>query len=391
MGDDNFTEVTSQGWFSRIGGAIKGVLVGLILFILAFPLLTWNEGRAVDRIKALEEGSGLVIHVENKTINPANNQKLVHLNGDVVTDEILEDSAFNVKANAIKLKREVETYQWQENVTTKTEKELGGSEKTTKEYSYSKVWSERLINSSNFKRSQHQNPSSIPFKSLSFQAKKVTFGAFNFPASLTQKMSNFRRLELDSYISSSKRRNANISPYNGGYYIGEDSSSPEIGDQRINFEVVDPATVSIVAQQINNTFQSYSTSGGGEILLLQHGIVGQDGMFQTALESNAILTWVLRIIGLIVMTVGLSMILKPLSVVADVLPILGNIVEAGAGLIAFLISIVLTILTIAIAWLFFRPLIGGSLILIAGGVIWLIKNKVKKADTNHSAESTPVA
>ena len=44
-----------------------------------------NEGRAVDRIKALEEGSGLVIHVENNAINPVNNLKLVHLTGDVLT------------------------------------------------------------------------------------------------------------------------------------------------------------------------------------------------------------------------------------------------------------------------------------------------------------------
>ena len=29
MSEDSFTEVTSEGWFSRIGGAIKGILVGL--------------------------------------------------------------------------------------------------------------------------------------------------------------------------------------------------------------------------------------------------------------------------------------------------------------------------------------------------------------------------
>ena len=54
MSQDRFTEVTSQSWLSRIGGAIKGVLMGFVLFILAFPLLFWNEGRAVTTYKTLK-------------------------------------------------------------------------------------------------------------------------------------------------------------------------------------------------------------------------------------------------------------------------------------------------------------------------------------------------
>ncbi|MFT7527496.1 MAG: hypothetical protein ACI9LY_002652, partial [Arenicella sp.] len=51
----------------------------------------------------------------------------------------------------------------------------------------------------------------------------------------------------------------------------------------------------------------------------------------------------------------------------------------------------LTILTIAIAWLFFRPLIGGSLILVASFVIWLIRKKVNKTDAKPSAPSASTA
>ena len=42
---DTFTEVTSQSWFGRIGGAIKGILIGFILLIVGVGLLFWNEGR----------------------------------------------------------------------------------------------------------------------------------------------------------------------------------------------------------------------------------------------------------------------------------------------------------------------------------------------------------
>lgn len=37
MADDNFTEITSQSWFSRISDSIKGIVIGLIIFVLGFP------------------------------------------------------------------------------------------------------------------------------------------------------------------------------------------------------------------------------------------------------------------------------------------------------------------------------------------------------------------
>ena len=44
MSNDSFTEVTGQSWFSRLTGAITGVLIGIVLFLISFPLLWWNEG-----------------------------------------------------------------------------------------------------------------------------------------------------------------------------------------------------------------------------------------------------------------------------------------------------------------------------------------------------------
>ena len=49
--NDQFTEVEHVSWFGRIGGAFKGILVGLIMFVAAFPLLFWNEGRSVKNTK----------------------------------------------------------------------------------------------------------------------------------------------------------------------------------------------------------------------------------------------------------------------------------------------------------------------------------------------------
>ncbi len=79
MGDDSFSEVTSENWFSRIADSIKGILFGIILFIVAFPLLWWNEGNSVKTYRSLKEGQGVVISVSSDMVDPANNAKLIHI------------------------------------------------------------------------------------------------------------------------------------------------------------------------------------------------------------------------------------------------------------------------------------------------------------------------
>ena len=78
----SFTEVTNQNWFSRMGGAIKGIVFGAILVLISFPLLFWNEGRAVHRARTLAEGRGLVVaDVPIESVDANNEGKLVHMTG----------------------------------------------------------------------------------------------------------------------------------------------------------------------------------------------------------------------------------------------------------------------------------------------------------------------
>ena len=116
-----FTEVSEEGWFSRIGSSIKGILFGIIIFIVGFPLLFWNEGRAVRRAQTLAEGRGAVVSVASDKVDSANEGKLVHLTGMAQTDETLTDPEFKISAEkAIRLKRQVQMFQWVEHEETKT-------------------------------------------------------------------------------------------------------------------------------------------------------------------------------------------------------------------------------------------------------------------------------
>src|SRR5438874_672 len=157
-------DVTYKSWGERLFESIKGVLIGIVLFIVSFPLLFWNEGRAVDTARALDEGGKSVIAVPSADkVDPANEGKLVHLTAEANTTETLEDKEFLISEKAIYLGRNVEMYQWKQEERKRSEKQLGGGEKEITEYTYDRVWSKDVIASGGFHESGHSNPSTKPF------------------------------------------------------------------------------------------------------------------------------------------------------------------------------------------------------------------------------------
>lgn len=379
MSGHQHTEVTSQSWFSRIASAFGGALVGLILFVVAFPLLFWNEGRSVERYKTLKEGAGAVVTIPSDRVERANSGSLVHVIGKADTEETLTDDLFDVSANAIKLERVAEMYQWEEASESSTEKEVGGGSTTTTTYSYSKKWSDKPISSSSFRTSGYQNPTSMPYRSSRQVASDVALGAFTLSSSLIHKISNFTRLPLGSDYVLPESVEGSARLYNEGIYIGNNPATPQIGDMRIKFYAVLPSEVSVIAEQMGGTFVPHATQAGGRIELLETGVHSADAMFQKAQRDNKILTIMMRFAGFFLMFFGLFMILRPLSVFADVLPAFGNIVGAGIGIISFLLAAVFSLSTMTIAWIFYRPLLGIIMATLTVSLIIVIIRKLKSA------------
>ena len=382
MSQDSFTEFSHESWFSRIGGAITGILIGFVLLVIAFPLLFWNEGRTVKEYKTLKEGGGAVISVNADTVDPANAGKLIHVTGKAETEATLIDPVFGVSANALKMYRNVEMFQWKETSESKTKKKVGGGTDTVKHYSYDKVWSDKVINSRKFKKAEgHQNPGSLTYKSSEFVAQDISLGAFTLSPSLISKIVNFEPypLESDSTIPESISDKAKL--YDAGFYFGSNPAAPQIGDILVKFKIAPMTEVSVIAKQVGNTFEPYSAKTGGTLELLETGVYSAEAMIQQAQARNKVMSWILRFAGFLLMLVGFVLIFRPFSVLADVLPILGNIVGAGTGIIAFLLAAILTLITIAIAWIVYRPLLGILLIIVAIGLIWVIRGKMKSSKT----------
>ena len=205
-------------------------------------------------------------------------------------------------------------------------------------------------------------------------------GAFTLSPSLVGKITNYEPLPVgdDSGLPQTIEESSTFHK-NGEFHIGANPALPQIGDVSVAFQVARPTEISVIAAQAGHSFEPYRAKAGGTIDLLQTGIQSVDEMIEKAQQGNKVLTCVLRLVGFVVMLIGLSMIFKPLSVQGDALPILGTIVGAGTGLIAFLIAACLSLVTIAIAWIVYRPLLGIALLVAAGGLTFAIRGKLKLA------------
>jgi len=381
---DSFTETTSEGWRSRIRGSIKGILIGIVLLVVSFPVLFFNEGRAIKTQKGYEEAGGAVVSVSADKVDPANDGKLVHLTAEATTTETLTDSKFGIAVeNVISLKRSAEMYQWDEDIKTESKKKPGGSKETKKTYTYDKEWSSSLINSADFKKTAgHENPSSMPVKGDSQTAGTVTVGAFKLASGLVSQIDKDETVNVsDKDLAAVKADFKNLKVSGGKFYLGETPGTPDVGDCRVGFKAIRPQIVSLMAIQKNGSFEQYVTSTNTKIFDLREGTISAADMVAKGLEENVMMTWILRGVGFLLMGFGIGMILNPLSVIADVVPFIGSLVGGATALIAIVAAAGMSLVTIAIGWVFYRPLVGIPLLLLGiGGIVAIVMmNKKKEA------------
>ena len=369
---DQVTTTTNTSWFSRVGSAFAGVLVGIVLIFGCVWGLAWNEGNAVKVARGLTEGAGAVIEADPATILPANDQKLVHVVGEVAVTEPLTDPEFGVTGTGVKLARNVEMYQWQEESKSESRTKLGGGEETVTTYTYTKVWSASAIDSSSFNtQAGHENPA-MTIEAAEVYAQDATLGAYQLEENVLSQMEGAQALPLNAEaaaaIEEAAGQGRTLTVAQNQIYIGENPSTPVIGDTRVSYDITPAAETSVVARQNGDGFLEYRARNGSEFLLVAGGDTPAADMFQDAQDANNIVAWIIRVVGMVLLMVGFGLIMAPLGVLADVLPLAGTIVRMGTGLIGFVLGLIVGTVTIALAWLAFRP-ITTIIILAIGGAI----------------------
>lgn len=390
---DSFTETTSTGWFSKIGSALWGVLMAPLLMIGSGALLFWNEGNFVYRAASLGEAKTAQVDVADSAKLEADKVgKLVHLSGDAKTDETLEDADFGLKVKAIRLSRKVEMYQWVEKEKSEKKKKLGGGEETVTTYEYEKKWEDEPVDSDRFKdKKGHQNPGAFPIQAKSETAKKVDVGAYHLSSGLISQIDKSEPLTLNvEEVKASPwlkdRTDAQVT--SGEVYIGDAKNGPTVGDVKIAFTEVKPALISILAELgADGALDAWKASNGYTVDRVEYGKVSGADMIKIMENENELITWILRAVGTLLMVVAVGMVFKPLEVLADVIPMLGDFVGWGTGIFAFVIGVAMSLFVVSIAWFYYRPLYG--ILLIVAGVALVMGVRMLLAKPRPKIEPFP--
>ena len=194
-----YTETTSTSYGQRLAGSAKGMIGGLLMFIIGTCLLWWNEGRTVRTAKAIGDAASHVESVADVSrVDASLNGKLIHASAFADTKDTLTDDMFGVRELAIRLDRKVEYYQWVENAQTKEREKIGGGKETTTTYTYEQKWVDKPVNSAEFKDPQYQSANKVlsEVEERNEMAQHVTFGAYTLPESFVASISGSEPVEV---------------------------------------------------------------------------------------------------------------------------------------------------------------------------------------------------
>ena len=377
------------------------------------------------------------------------NQQLVYITGDLSTPDMLMDPIFGVGASSamtndsngnftdvddeddennstttastpttspvvfvdqdapLKLRRSVEMYQWIQSSTTRNEKRSHGKTLTITEYSYRMDWSSSLVNSDDFaqQNSTRVNPKSFPFQAETWVADPILLEkSIVLRDPLVDRLDWYEAVDpvsLTDVINDTSVERLDVYRSNGFFYSSpqhttlSSANDPVVGDVRITFTQVPPDIISVIAafDSASNSLDNYVTSGGRNLLLLERGTFTSEEIFQQADSENTTLAWILRFVGFFIMFVSILLVLQPIADAVDIIPFVGDFLQGGFEnclfpTVALIISLPLSLFTIGLAWLAYRPVWSVPILVVSIGlIVWLClrtKNVMENTQGNSN-------
>lgn len=410
---DLFTEVTRTGYVQRLSKSLGGIIIGLILFVGSFVVL-WNNEGSIDYSEIAKTATE--VSSTKEVTDPALKDKLLVTNGALTTTEKLT-AQYLKPANYLALSTTVEMYAWVEEAKSNTESEVGGSEKTTTTYTYKKDWTQNPEDSSRFRIPEGHTNDALTFESTETQAQSGSIGVFTvdmrgltLPAlkKLTLNSENTElpqgaKLMTTNGTSTTQTQQgtqqvtqtATTAQISGDNFIfisknqNTTYDQPQVGDIRISYSMLPNNTnVTLFGKLTDKTFGPYLDKNSSRFYQAFEGT--KEDAIVSLHQSYVASKWIVRVLGFLMMWIGLGMILGPLSVLVDVLPLLGSISKSVVGMITFVVSLVLSTVTILISMIFHNVIALIFAVLIIGGITYTILGN-KKATSIAAPPHPPSA
>eukprot|EP00451_Oxyrrhis_marina_P026597 CAMPEP_0204357282 /NCGR_PEP_ID=MMETSP0469-20131031/35617_1 /ASSEMBLY_ACC=CAM_ASM_000384 /TAXON_ID=2969 /ORGANISM="Oxyrrhis marina" /LENGTH=464 /DNA_ID=CAMNT_0051344915 /DNA_START=43 /DNA_END=1437 /DNA_ORIENTATION=- len=418
--EDEYEEDSGENICERMCGALCSSICGVVMIICCVVLVFWNENNLVIHEATVLEIEDAKVY-QSCVPDPTATGKLVLVACDVYTPDIASSlpdplTPFLDHFSGASVSWSMQIYQWVQTSSEDCHKTNNGGQSCRTTYSYNAQWTSSPTDSNSFHRSSgHDN------RGTRFPTNLQPTGQVNAPAStvvLSQSgtpdkgfvvnpdlVTTLPSIDLGDKLKAPAAPAANNhnSNWQGGgsltpamlhvYQNGLQTSTgaPSIGDLRIQLtgQTAQEATACAVQLGISGassqyTFgplppQSFGWFGKKTKPLqrLQTGKVSQEEFMKQFYAEGQTMAWLIRIGSLALMTMAFWMVLSPLSVAADGLMFLnyctcglGSVLDSAAqcliGTAAFFLALMLTAITIALAWFAARPAL--ALGLVAGAL-----------------------
>mmetsp|Transcript_27727 Transcript_27727/g.64493 ORF Transcript_27727/g.64493 Transcript_27727/m.64493 type:complete len:177 (-) Transcript_27727:192-722(-) len=164
----------------------------------------------------------------------------------------------------------------------------------------------------------------------------------------------------------------------------------------------DQPQATLLGQNNDGSIQAWIGSSswlcsGFALETLQMGYLSKQTLFDELADQETARTWILRLVGFVALWIAFSCCVAPLGVAADCIPFIGSCISEAVGgaacCFACMPASMLCILVCGICWLVMRPVLGVFMLLLAGGLGFLMYFAVTQAQNarkNSSRGEDPV-
>jgi hypothetical protein len=356
---ESYTTVKHTSWLGNILNSVVGAFVGLLIFVLAFPLIWFGEGRT-----NMAEVAARSVPVSATAPEAANEGQLVAITGELEA-EPLGDPQFLAPGAYLRLERVVEMFAWEEDSRTERQDNLGGGSTERTTYTYELRWTSSPESGESFHQSSGYRNPSMPVEEATFSAEGGQLGAFAVDlGSMGLPSASEVALAPAQVIKSRSWR------LQGNYLFNGKGApeSPRHGDVRISYRAVPAgARVTAFGEQRGERLQAYHTEQGDELYRALDG--GREEAIKQLQVEDTVIDWALRIGSLLMIWIGLMMLFGPANALLGVLPALKQAGGCLTSLLTFVVAFALWAVAELVAIIAHNPwlLLGTLVLLLAGG------------------------
>ena len=342
---------------------------GGICCAMAFAILSLNELATAVRGDALSRGPQHTVTVPAHRVDPAREGALVHVTGPAVAAGEVTDPDVGVAAPGVRLFRTVEMYQWVERKITSRRKVTG--------YEYATRWSQSWLDSTDLIGPYAPRNPAMPLLTEQWLADEVTVGAFRLNRGQVERIGDRVPLSLAGQPDTRKVAVGTLVRHGDTYYLGRNPDQPEIGDLRISYSVFTAGPVSILAAQAGNSFAPYRVAvplpaarsilealspSSSTVDIVRDGTQTVKELVQSSRRHHAALTWGMRLVGVLLMVVGVKLFIWPgaalLRVIGRVMRTERRVRQRERRLVATRLGVGLAVISAAFACVLARGLAG---------------------------------